>query len=326
MSEDVTKDKDYRGKLLRLFRIVMLLTRSPLGVHITELSEKLGVTTRTVYRDLELLGQIGFAADELERGKYIIRGLEKETQKFEKNLQFTAEEAGILSQAVQSIANNHPMKKGLLEKLLTFSGMEDVLKVIVRHDISRNLEVLAKAVREKKQVHLRNYHSAHSGSISTRLVEPYAFSADGVFIKGFEHETLSNKTFKIERIEDVTMLDVKWRYEKRHEKTSVPDIFGINSGEKHWVKLSLSLRAARLLQEEYPLSRPYVNKEGTNTYLFHARINSFIGVSRFILGLCDEVEVLEPTALVDYLEKRISARKFANTTKESNLRQANSDQ
>ena len=314
MSEDSTKDKDYRGKLLRLFRIVMLLTRSPLGIHINELAEKMGVTTRTIYRDLELLSSVGFAADEIERGKYLIRGLERETQKFEKNLQFTAEEAGILAQSVQSIANTPPMKKGLLEKLPTFSGMEDVLKVIVRHDISRNLEVLARAVREKRQVHLRNYHSAHSGSISTRLVEPYAFSADGVFIKGFEHETLSNKTFKIERIEDVGMLDAKWRYERRHEKANAPDIFGINSGEKHWVKLMLSLRAARLLQEEYPLSRPYVSKEGPSQYIFHAKINSFIGVSRFILGLCDEVEVLEPLALVDYLEKRIQQRKFGGGT------------
>lgn len=311
MSEDSNSERDYKGKLLRLFRIVMLLTRSPLGVHINELSEKLGVTSRTVYRDLELLAQIGFAPDELERGKYIIRGLEREAQKFEKNLQFTAEEAGILSRAVQSIANTHPMKKGLLEKLLGFSGMEDVLKVIVRHDLSRNLESLAKAVREKKQVQLRNYHSAHSSSISTRLVEPYAFSADGVFLKGFEHETLSNKTFKIERIEDVILTEAKWRYERRHEKTNVPDIFGITSGEKHWVKLRMSMRAARLLQEEFPLSRPFVIKDGPSEYLFNARINSFIGISRFILGLCDEIEVLEPEALVDYLEKRVVARKWS---------------
>jgi proteasome accessory factor C len=303
-------EADYKGKLLRLFREIMLLTKSPFGLSINDLVEKLGVTYRTVYRDLELLEQVGFFPEEISKGKYVIRGLDSEVQKFEKNLQFSAEEAGILAQALASIPESNPMKKVIAEKMLAFSGMEDVLKVIVKVDISRNMEKLATAIRERKQVKLHNYHSANSQSIKSRRVEPYAFSADGVFVKGFEHGPNVNKTYKIERIEEVALLDERWKFEVFHETEAKPDIFGINGGEAQNIKLRLSMRAAHLMQEEFPLSAPYIYKEDYKHYLFDATCNSFISVGRFILGLIDEIEVLEPKELAEYLDERISKRKF----------------
>ncbi|MEM7039471.1 MAG: HTH domain-containing protein, partial [Bacteroidota bacterium] len=109
---------DYKGKLLRLFREIMLLTKSPFGLSIKELEEKLGVTYRTVYRDLELLEQVGFYPEEIAKGKYVIRGMDSDVHRFAKNLQFTAEEAGILSSALSTIPEGHPLKKGILEKML----------------------------------------------------------------------------------------------------------------------------------------------------------------------------------------------------------------
>jgi proteasome accessory factor C len=302
-------EADYKGKLLRLFREIMLLTKSPFGLSINELVIKVGVTYRTIYRDLELLEQVGFFPEEISKGKYVIRGLDSEVQKFEKNLQFSAEEAGILAQALAGIPESNPMKKVIAQKMLAFSGMEDVLKVIVKSDISRNIEKLANAIRERKQVRLHNYHSANSSSIKSRRVEPYAFSADGVFVKGFEHGPNVSKTYKIERIEEVTMLDELWKFEVFHETEVKPDIFGINGGEPQLVKLRLSMRAAHLLKEEFPLSAPHIYKEDVKHYIFEASCNSFISVGRYILGLLDEIEVLEPAELREYLNERIANRK-----------------
>lgn len=303
-------EADYKGKLLRLFREIMLLTKSPFGLSINDLVEKLGVTYRTIYRDLELLEQVGFFPEEISKGKYVIRGLDSEVQKFEKNLQFSAEEAGILAQALASIPESNPMKKVIAEKMLAFSGMEDVLKVIIKTDISRNMEKLAMAIRERRQVRLHNYHSANSQSIKSRRVEPYAFSADGVFVKGFEHGPNVTKTYKIERIEEVALLDEKWKFEVFHDAEVKPDIFGINGGEPQPVKLRLSMRAAHLLQEEFPLSAPHIYKEDYKHYLFEAQCNSFIAIGRFILGLIDEIEVLEPAALIEHLNERLAKRRL----------------
>ena len=303
-------ENDYKGKLLRLCREIMLLNRSPIGLSINELAKKLGVSYRTVYRDFEVLQEVGFFPEEVSKSKYVIRGLDNDVRKFEKNLQFNAEEAGILSQAVSSIAEKNPMKKQLLEKLLSFSGMEDVLKVIVKQEISRNIEMLARAVREKRVVTLRNYHSSHSQSIKIRRVEPYAFSRDGAFVKCFELDSNTNKTFKIERIEEVLLADTPWQNEALHETETHEDIFGLTGGKNHKIELRMTLRAANLLQEEFPLSRPFVFKEDYSNYLFEANVNSFIGVSRFILGLIDEIEVIAPTELKTFLLEKIASRKF----------------
>jgi predicted DNA-binding transcriptional regulator YafY len=300
---------DYKGKLLRLFREIMLLTKSPFGLSIKELEEKLGVTYRTVYRDLELLSLVGFFPEEISKGKYVIRGLDSEVRRFEKNLQFSAEEAGILASALASIPENHPVKRGILEKMLAFSGMEDVLKVIIKTDISRNIEKLSQAIRERKQVTFHNYHSANSQSIRSRKVEPYAFSVDGVFVKGFEHGQNVTKTYKIERIEEVTLLSDEWQFEIWHEKESKPDIFGINGGEPEDVKLRMSMRAAHLMKEDHPLSAPHIYKEDQKHYIFSAKCNSFVAVGRFILGLIDEVEVLEPKGLKQYIDHKLAGRK-----------------
>lgn len=303
-------DKDYKGKLLRLFREIMLLYRSPLGLSINEMAKKLGVSYRTIYRDLEVLREVGFFPEEVKRGKFVIRGIDQDVAKFEKNLQFTAEEAGILSRAVSSIPEAHPIRKQVLEKLLTFSGMEDVLAVALKGDISRNVEHLSKAARLKVQVKLRNYRSGNSQSIKDRTVEPYAFSANGIFVKCFEVGPNKNKTFKIERIGDIMLMDTLWKFEPFHEVKEKPDIFGISGGDSAKVILRMSLRAANLLKEEFPLSRKHTWKEDYKNYRFEAEINSFVGVSRFILGLMDEIEVLEPKALKTFLMKKIESRKF----------------
>lgn len=303
-------EQDYKGKLLRLFREIMLLTKTPFGLSINELAEKLQVSYRTVYRDLEILNQVGFWPEEVEKGRYVIRGQDRDVARFEKNLQFNAEEAAILSRAVGGIDENHPMKKAILEKLLSFSGMEDVLNVIVKQDISRNMERLAKAIREKKQVILHNYRSAHSQSVRSRTVEPYAFSTDGVFVKAYETDSKLNKTYKIERIEEVNLQNTDWQHEKEHEGETQPDIFGINGGEKQRIVLRMSMRSAQLLQEEFPLSRPHVIKEDHTHYAFDAEVNGFVAISRFILGLADEIEVLQPAALRDFLNERIERKKF----------------
>lgn len=303
-------EPDYKGKLLRLFREVMLLSRTPMGLSIAELEEKLGVSYRTVYRDMELLRNCGFIPERIGNSKYAIRGLDSETRKFEKNLQFTAEEAGVLANAVSSIGESHPLRKAIMEKLVTFSGMEDVMKVVVKAEISRNTEHLVKAIRDKKQVMLHNYRSASSQSVRSRRVEPYLFSSDGTFLKGFEVDTLQNKTYKIERIEEVVIQTERWKHEKQHEKQKEEDIFGINNGEVYRIKLRMNMRAAQLLQEEFPLSRPYIEKEDYQHYIFEADVHSFISVGRFILGLLDEIEVLESKDLKTYLNDKLTRKRI----------------
>ncbi len=304
------KDPEYKGKLLRLFREIMLLHNSAGGYTAKELAEKVGASWRTVYRDIQLLGEVGFFTEEIDRGRFVIRGADKELRKFEKNLQFTPVEAGMLSQAVSSIPEGNPIKKNILAKLLSFSGMDDILKTIIKADISRNFELLARAMREKKQVVLVNYASSHSGSIRNRTVEPYQFSSDSTFLKAFDPDSLSNKTFKVERIEEVIITSQSWKYENKQEREQETDIFGFNGEAETWLKLRLSLRAANLIKEENPGSHEFLSRESAKDYLFEGPVRSFAGVGRFVLSLLDEVEIVGPEKFKEFIEKKIKERRI----------------
>lgn len=303
-------EEKYKGKLLRLFREVMLLYNSPLGLSINELAEKLGVSYRTVYRDLDVLRNSGFFPEEISRGKFMIRGLDREVEKLKDNLRFSAEEAGILSQAVSSIPASNPMREKVLEKLLAFSGMEDALKIAVKADVSRSVELLSRAVKNREVVVLHNYRSSNSQTIRDREVEPYAFSNDGQFVKCYEDASVANKSFKIERIGEVILTGKSWENESRHETVREADIFGFTGSKTFQISLLISIRAANLLQEEFPLSRPYIIKENADQFRFEAPVHSLKGISRFILGLIDEIEVEGPAELVSFLQEKIAQKSF----------------
>ena len=67
-------EKEYKGKLRRLFKEIRYLYRSPMGVTINALSGLLGVSYRTVYRDIEILHDVGFTVVEVSRGMFRIEG------------------------------------------------------------------------------------------------------------------------------------------------------------------------------------------------------------------------------------------------------------
>ena len=106
-------------------------------------------------------------------------------------------------------------------------------------------------------------------------------------------------------MEQVTLLPDEWKFEPWHEKEMSPDIFGITSGQKNKIVLNLSLRAASLLREEYPLAAPFIYKTGPSSYRFEAECNSFVAIGRFVLGLMDEIEIQEPKTFIKYVEDTI---------------------
>ncbi|RMG20421.1 MAG: HTH domain-containing protein [Deltaproteobacteria bacterium] len=61
-------DHEHRGELIvRIFRLIELLVSGP--VDVTELSEELGVSTRTVYRDLDALERAGIPIERQQDGR-----------------------------------------------------------------------------------------------------------------------------------------------------------------------------------------------------------------------------------------------------------------
>jgi hypothetical protein len=97
----------------------------------------------------------------------------------------------------------------------------------------------------------------------------------------------------------------KWQYEKEH-KAGYMDIFRISSFEQTPVKLHMGLLSASLLKEEYPLSEKYLTKVNDNEWLLETNVSNFEGVGRFILGLLDDIKIISPQKLKNFIYKKIS--------------------
>ncbi len=83
------------------------------------------------------------------------------------------------------------------------------------------------------------------------------------------------------------------------------------SGERKFhIKLRFSLLAHRLMLEEYPHSAVLMTGEGDGHWLFEADVVNYVGISRFILGLFDEIEVLENEGLRSFLRSKIERMKL----------------
>jgi hypothetical protein len=90
------------------------------------------------------------------------------------------------------------------------------------------------------------------------------------------------------------------------------DIFRINSFEQIPVKLKLGLRAASLLVEEYPLGEKYLTPYPYDPYHFILDINicGYEGVGRFVIGLLDDIEIIEGEGLKEFLRERVKLADF----------------
>lgn len=291
-----------QAKLMRVLELIALLKGR--GKTIEELSQRFDMSERSIYRYIKLLEEVGFVIDKSFKNHYFIFTSDDEPG----STHFTLDETNILKELIRKGAFDSPIRNSLLKKLSLNSDIDDMPKVVIKLRVGQFIEKISEAIKDKKQVVLKNYHSANSNEIKDRLVEPFQFGTDYLSIIALDTNDKTCKQFKLERIGEVIELKKKIKFQNLHQKTST-DIFGFTGDANTWVTLKLSLRAYLLLREEYPLSIPYTEKE-KDEYTFHGPVASFDGVGRFVLGLMNEVTIKNPKAFQQFIQTRIESQKL----------------
>jgi len=287
-------------KMRRLLEMLILLST---GVRRTkqELRELSGLSLRTVERYISTFREAGFVIENYG-GRY---GIDKNTGNgcsLADLLLFSDEEAMILSRAIHALDENNIIKNNLAGKLYALYDAKRVSKVIIHRRDSENVHNLFRAIEEKRQAVLRDYHSAHGGKVKDRTVEPFSFTTNFMNIWCYEPCIHQNRLFKTARIGRVELKATPWQHEENHQEGFL-DVFRMNSNERLNVKLRLSMRAAHLLTEEYPLAEAHITNT-ENGSVFETEVCSYDGVGRFVLGLPGEVEVMETEQFKTYLKQR----------------------
>ena len=294
---------DDHAKFERMLRMLLLLSNGR-NYSISELAERFEMSPRSTSRYIATFRKAGFIVDCRNAG-YSIRRMEKPFKELHDLLHFSEEEAFILKRAIHSIDDTNILKTNLVKKLYALYDQDKLVDTVVNSDHSGNVHHLIHAIREKKQVILQQYRSAHSNLVRDRLVEPFDFTTNYIAIWAFEPETRSCKLFKTVRIGNVKVLEKQDQFESLHQKEP-EDVFRISSDRHDHVKLRLSLRACNLLLEEYPLAEQYTTAADDNYWHFEGEVCGFEGVGRFVLGLGNEVQVLESEEFRRFLRERIT--------------------
>jgi proteasome accessory factor C len=269
-----------QNRIYRVFRLINLLKSSP-AKSIKRLSESMEVSERSLYRYMELLADVGFVVQKDGSNRYFLNHDHIES--------FTKEEAELISKSISSNHKNGPLVKSIRTKLVLLDEMNVASNEIVASHYSKVISKLQEAIETQFQVVLSKYQSASTESVSDRLVEPVNFSTNFDSITAFEVESGLNKFFKIERIGDVQILDTPFEYTAKHESL-VSDIFGFNdTGERHHVKLQLSMRAMLWLRDDYPSSVNFIKEVEDGHWILDVEVFSLEPVHRIIRSMPDDI-------------------------------------
>lgn len=296
-------------KIERMLRLMMMLTANS-RYTVEELADKLSTSPRTIYRYIDTFKDAGFLV--MKSGPYF--RLDKRSRYFKdisQLIHFTEEEAYILNSAIESIDPTNAIKQNLKSKLASVYDFKMLAECVVKGDNARNVNAIIEAIEEKKQIILKDYTSAHSRKVSDRLVEPLSFTTNYIQVWAYEISSGKNKLFKVSRIGAVEILENGWEYEQEH-KEGLMDLFRINSFEQIPVKLKLGLRAASLLVEEYPLGEKFLCpiEDDASHFMLDTWVCGYEGVGRFVLGLLDDIEIIEGEGLKAFLKERMKMAEF----------------
>ena len=290
-------------KIERMLRLMKMLASNK-NYTIDELAERLGISYRSIYRYIDTFKDSGFVVEKLHSNVYRLGKMPKGYVDLKDLIYFSEEEEYIVNSLINSLDSTNALKINLKKKLSAVYNSTSIIDYVQKKDIAEHIELLGKAMREKKAIILKGYESSHSGEITDRWIEPFEFTTNCIDIWGYDLEKKENKVFKISRIGKVKALDDDWTKEDKHRKSKT-DCFRISSYEQTPVKLELSMMAKNLLIEEYPLAEQDIRKEG-DKWILETMVSGMEGVGRFVIGLAHEIKVIDSPTLENYIRDFVS--------------------
>ena len=292
-------------KLERLLRLMKLLT-SNINYTVNDLAVRLDTSYRSIYRYIETFKEAGFVVHKLEGGVYKLGKESPYFREISQLVHFTDEEAHIVNQLIEGLDDTNMLKQNLRKKLSSVYNCTAMATSIVKGKNATNVNKVLEAIEERRQVLLCDYSSSHTGEVRTRCVEPFGFTTNYVQIWCYEPESGMNKLFKTSRIGSVELLDKAWEHEAEHNEGYI-DIFRMTGYGQHRVKLELGMLAHNLILEEYPLAERDIKPLDDGRWLLDTYVCNYLGISRFVLGLLDDIRIVDSPEYSDYVKRRMAS-------------------
>ena len=306
-----------RDRLARLTRLVSILQAHPEGIRTADIAGRVGMSVRTVYRDLTAL------QEELRLpvwGEDGLWGIDDE-KAFLPPLKLTQQEAMAVVLSARLMvryadkydpdlaAAFEKLERGLPSPLAEHVERTlDGLSKAPRDDrFSANVRLLTKAWAERRVVEIDYVPAHYEGGASARraLVRPYllepSLQTHALYLIGFDEERQAIRTFKIERIRTVALTPRTFEPPDPADTTSALRAAWDIIADQPPVEIVLRFVpgvSSRVLEATWHPTQTVAN-EADGSLLWRATVSGTIEIRLWILSWGDDVEVVAPAALRD---------------------------
>ncbi len=288
--------------LTRALQLVEILAEGQF-LTVVQMVERSRLHPRRVYRLLETFPRLGLTLERQSRG-YRLRADAPFLKRVTSFLHFTPDEVLTLRQILTAVPNSSVQARLLREKLERSTSESLFIPPDVDEVTGRNIRTMFEAIEGERIVVLRGYRSSRSRK-RDRYVEPYAFLPGNRDVRCFEISTRTNKTFNLSRTEEVELVDLRWSYREEHRPLLV-DLFHFSGESTTRVALRLGVLAKSVLLDEYPQAERRLTQEDDSRWLWEDKFCSMKGVGRFVMGLLEDIEIVDAPELEDYIREQIS--------------------
>lgn len=272
-----------------------------------EIGERLGFSSSKTYRCVDSLRECGVELTKSGK-RYRINFKSPFFQQMGANITFTDTEAEMVCRILATVDTSNTIALAAKDKLVRYYGLEAVASPEGQKEHEQKLNIINEAIVKKQMLMIKGYSSPHSQSKKDRIVEPFLVMNGGMDIRCHEISSNMNKTFKLSRMEKVELMDTPWIRESEHRKVYI-DLF-LFSGEKlNHLELRMGLLSHNVMLEEYPKSQRMFEQEDDTHWILRIDVASYLGIGRFVLGLYDDIEILEGEGFKEYLAKKIEDMK-----------------
>ena len=292
-------------KLERELELLQLLAENR-SYSVCMLCQRLGISRRNLYYYLEFFRDCGFVVEKHGQCYSIDRSSPYFSRLFDR-VAFTETEAVALRQLLSQADSRNTVLEGIRRKLDRFYDFDILTNDELRQRAARHVGTIYEAIKLRQMVVLKGYSSPHSQSQRDRVVEPFMLMNGNNEVRCYEPASQMNKTFKIARMSDVQLLDLRWSHEDCHRQMFT-DIFMFSDERQLPVSLRLGRLAHDVLLEEYPRAQRYVEPaDDGDHWRLQLPVCSYRGIGRFVLGLYSDIDILATDDFRQYIRQQIKS-------------------
>lgn len=310
-------------KAARYLKIAMILRDHPEGISAVELAKRVGVSKRTVYRDIESMDYHAGLLIWSDGGKF---GLEAGA--FLPPLALTLHEATTLYLAARMLAKTSDEHD--TELIGAFVKLAQILpRVLAEHvqatvdafattpenpAFTRVFRVLAEAWAHRRVVEIEydaGVYDPSKGSRRTRVrplfIEPSALT-HALYLVGWDESRKAKRTFKVERILSASLTPQTFEppegFAAASELLRAWDV--IADEEPIDVAVRFSAAVAKRAAETRWHPSQVIEEQADGSLLWRGRVSGAREIRIWILGWGADAEVLEPPSLRDDIARELA--------------------